>query len=297
MLELVEEVGPLLIEVALRVQHQHPVQLSPHILCHLLQPPLSLAEPLDIASRHSELLFLDQTPRPPVPPSPLPINPGVVDQCLVQNKRRNHSGIFLRFASHAHQRPPQLHEGLGQILQTCQLRKRSLFIHRGVDDLVNDLFYLPLLILIHPPLLSHHPKPLSRPPASLRQPGEKRRRSGIRQLLQLHQTPQVQRNRQRNYPSRHSRHQEEIRLVLVNPSQHPRDGFNKQLNETLDCHLHFLERLFSRLVKRLRRLLHILNSLPKSTHVHKRHGGGDRGDNGLRVEAAVYRIKRYREPG
>jgi hypothetical protein len=42
-------------------------------------------------------------------------------------------------------------------------------------------------------------------------------------------------------PSRHSRHEEEVCLVLVDPSQRPHDGFDKQLHEALNRHLHLLK--------------------------------------------------------
>jgi len=113
----------------------------------------------------------------------------------------------------------------------------------------------------------------------------------VGQLLQLHKTPQIQRGRQRNRPSRHSRFQEEIRLLLVDPCKHPRRRLNKQLNEALDGDLYMLKYFFSRLIQRLSGSLHVLKDLFEATCIRQR----GRGNNGLRIQPTTHGIQRRRE--
>jgi hypothetical protein len=77
-------------------------------------------------------------------------------------------------------------------------------------------------------------------------------------------------------PAAHSHPQEEVCFVLVDPSQHPRDRLNEELNKALNRDLNLLKYFFSRLVQRLGGLLQVLHSHSKPAHLRQRHcGGGD----------------------
>jgi hypothetical protein len=69
--------------------------------------------------------------------------------------------------------------------------------------------------------------------------------------------------------------------MLVDPSQHPRDGFHKQLHKALNRHLHMLKDVSSRLIQRLRRLLQVLDSLLELPRLGEGNSRGDGGNHGL----------------
>jgi len=69
--------------------------------------------------------------------------------------------------------------------------------------------------------------------------------------------------------------------MLIHPSQRPRDSLHEELNETLNRHLNPLKHFLSPLVKRLRRLLDVLDSFSEVPNLGEGDGRGDGGNNGL----------------